>query len=58
MKSNFVVLLAVSIMLSGCMGNIFGGGKKTKLVPQAYMPEPPPMLMESTKPLNTIKPRS
>jgi hypothetical protein len=37
------------------MGNIFGGGKKTKLVPQAYMPEPPPMLMEPTKPLNTIK---
>lgn len=55
MKSNVLLLIATSIMLSGCMGNIFGGGKKTKLVPQAYMPEPPQMLMEPTKPLNTIK---
>jgi hypothetical protein len=55
MRSNLLLLVAASIMLSGCVGSIFGGREKTKLAPQAYMPEPPPTLMEPTKPLNTIK---
>lgn len=54
MKTNIIILLAISLVLSGCGGML--GGKKTRLVPQAYMPEPPPMLMEPTRPLNTIKP--
>lgn len=50
MRTLVVILLAVS--LSAC--SIFGG-KKTRLVPQAYMPEPPKILMEPPKDLKTIK---
>lgn len=45
-----VVLLGFSLMLSGCA--MF---TKTKLVPQAYMPEPPEILMRKPKELNAIK---
>lgn len=50
MRTLVVILLAVS--LSAC--SVFGG-KKTRLVPQAYMPEPPKILMEPPKDLKTIK---
>jgi hypothetical protein len=40
--------LLISLLLSGCAG-------KTKLVPQAYMPEPPEILMRAPKDLNTIR---
>lgn len=50
MRIFLAVILAVS--LSGC--SIFGG-KKTRLVPQAYMPEPPGVLMQPPKELTTIK---
>lgn len=50
MKRGLVVLLALS--LSAC--SLFGG-KKTRLVPQAYMPEPPSILMQAPKELQTIK---
>lgn len=43
-------IIPLSLALSGCA--IF----KTKLVPQAYMPEPPEILMRAPKELNTIKP--
>lgn len=49
---NIALVLTMSIALSGC--SIFGG-KKTRLVPQAYMPEPPGVLMQAPKELNTIK---
>lgn len=42
-------LVPLSLALSGCA--VF----KTKLVPQAYMPEPPEILMKAPKDLNTIK---
>lgn len=44
------VLIAslLALALAGCAG-------KTKLVPQAYMPEPPEVLMRAPKDLNTIK---
>lgn len=42
-------IIPVSLALSGCA--VF----KTKLVPQAYMPEPPEILMKAPKELNTIK---
>jgi hypothetical protein len=50
MKNVIVILLAVS--LSAC--SVFGG-KKTRLVPQAYMPEPPAILMKEPKDLKPIK---
>lgn len=50
MKTIAILLLAVS--LSAC--SVFGG-KKTRLVPQAYMPEPPGILMQAPKELKTIK---
>ena len=43
-------IIPLSLVLSGCA--VF----KTKLVPQAYMPEPPEILMRAPKDLNTIKP--
>lgn len=46
-KALWVIPLALS--LSGCA--VF----KTKLVPQAYMPEPPEILMRAPKELHTIK---
>jgi ABC-type uncharacterized transport system auxiliary subunit len=42
--------VALALTLSGCA--IF----KTKLVPQAYMPEAPEILMRAPKELHTIKP--
>ena len=47
-----VVLAIMIVSLSGC--SIFGG-KKTRLVPQAYMPEAPAILMQPPKELKTIK---
>lgn len=47
----YVIIIVAALALTGC--SIFGG-KKTRLVPQAYMPEPPAILMESPKELNTI----
>ena len=41
--------LPIALVLSGCAA-------KTKLVTQAYMPEPPEILMRAPKELNTIKP--
>ena len=46
MKQTLVLLSLV--MLAGCAG-------KTRLVPQAYMPEPPAILMQAPKELHTIK---
>lgn len=43
-----ILLLAPLLLLSGCLG-------KTHLVPQAHMPEPPQILMEKPRDLNTIK---
>jgi hypothetical protein len=43
-----LIVLLPLIMLMGCAG-------KTRLVPQAYMPEPPEILMQAPKELNTIK---
>lgn len=43
-------IIPLALALSGCA--VF----KTKLVPQAYMPEPPEILMRAPKELNTIKP--
>lgn len=47
-----VILVALVASLSAC--SMFGG-KKTRLVPQAYMPEPPAILMQAPKELKTIK---
>jgi hypothetical protein len=47
-----IIVLALAFSLSAC--SIFGG-KKTRLVPQAYMPEPPAILMKEPKKLHTIK---
>lgn len=44
-----VVLLFPLLLLTAC-------GPKIKLVPQAYMPTPPEILMREPKDLNTIKP--
>lgn len=49
MVKTFVWSLLIAFLLAGCAG-------KTKLVPQAYMPEPPEILMRAPKDLNTIKP--
>lgn len=50
MRAALIILL--SFALAGC--SMFGG-KKTRLVPQAYMPEPPAILMQAPKELHTIK---
>jgi hypothetical protein len=47
-----VLVLMVALSLSAC--SVFGG-KKTRLVPQAYMPEPPAVLMRPPGDLKTIK---
>lgn len=47
-----ITVLCMTLALSGC--SIFGG-KKTRLVPQAYMPDPPAILMKEPKKLHTIK---
>jgi len=43
-----IVILLPLLLLTGCAG-------KTRLVPQAYMPEPPAILMQAPKELHTIK---
>lgn len=43
-----IVFLLPLVLLTGCAG-------KTRLVPQAYMPEPPAILMQAPKELHTIK---
>ena len=43
-----IVFLLPLVLLTGCAG-------KTRLVPQAYMPDPPEILMRAPKELNTIK---
>ena len=43
-----IVFLLPLVLLVGCAG-------KTRLVPQAYMPEPPAILMKAPKELHTIK---
>lgn len=45
---NKLVLLAPLFLLVAC-------GPKIKLVPTAYMPTPPDILMKDPKELNTIK---
>lgn len=50
MRVSIILLMALS--LSAC--SVFGG-KKTRLVPQAYMPDPPGILMQAPKELKTIK---
>jgi hypothetical protein len=47
MKFAGIILLAA--LVSGCCTT------KTQLVPQAYMPVPPAILMQSPQDLNTIK---
>lgn len=43
-----VLIILPLVLLAGCAG-------KTRLVPQAYMPEPPAILMQAPKELHTIK---
>ena len=50
MKKCLVIILALSLSACG-----FLGGRKTRLVPQAYMPDPPSILMQAPKELQTIK---
>lgn len=50
MKKCLVIILALSLSACG-----FLGGRKTRLVPQAYMPDPPSILMLAPKELQTIK---
>ena len=45
-----ILIIPLVLALSGCA--MF---TKTKLVPQAYMPEAPEILMRKPKDLNTIK---
>lgn len=47
---NRLLIILPLVLLSGCAG-------KTRLVPQAYMPEPPAILMQEPKELHTIKPK-
>lgn len=42
------IIAAIAIALVGC-------APKTRLVPQAYMPEPPAILMQPPKDLKPIK---
>jgi hypothetical protein len=44
----YMLLLLPALLLTGC-------GGKTRLVPQAYMPEPPAILMQTPEELHTIK---
>jgi hypothetical protein len=48
MKFSGIILLA--ILVSGCCTTT-----EVRLVPQAYMPTPPEILMKSPRELNTIK---
>ena len=43
-----LLIIAPLVLLTAC-------GPKIKLVPQAYMPTPPEILMRDAKELNTIK---
>jgi hypothetical protein len=43
-----LIIILPLLLLAGCAG-------KTRLVPQAYMPEPPEILMKAPRELNTIK---
>lgn len=43
-----LLIIAPIVLLTAC-------GPKIKLVPQAYMPTPPEILMRDAKELNTIK---
>jgi hypothetical protein len=43
-----LIIILPLLLLAGCAG-------KTRLVPQAYMPEPPEILMKEPRELNTIK---
>lgn len=43
-----LLIIAPLLLLTAC-------GPKIKLVPQAYMPTPPEILMRDAKELNTIK---
>lgn len=43
-----LIVLLPLVLLMGC-------GGKTRLVPQAYMPTPPEILMKTPRDLNTIK---
>lgn len=45
---NRLFIILPLVLLAGCAG-------KTRLVPQAYMPEPPAILMQAPKELHTIK---
>lgn len=47
-----IFILPLTIALSGCA--VF----KTRLVPQAYMPDPPEILMKAPRELSTIKQKS
>lgn len=47
-----LVIITLALTLSGC--SMFSG-PKTRLVPQAYMPEAPEILMRKPKELNTIR---
>lgn len=44
-----ILLVAMALSLSAC------AGKKTVLVPQPYMPDPPSVLMQEPKELSPIK---
>lgn len=44
-----ILLVAMALSLSAC------GGKKTILVPQPYMPDPPSVLMQEPQELSPIK---
>jgi len=46
-----ILIPLISVLVTGCAAF----GPKTKLVPQAYMPEPPELLMRKPKDLKTIK---
>lgn len=43
-----LIIILPLLLLAGCAG-------KTRLVPQAYMPTPPEVLMKAPRELNTIK---
>jgi hypothetical protein len=46
--NKLIYTIPLVIALSGCAG-------KTRLTPQAYMPDPPEILMKAPKELSTIK---
>ena len=45
---NRLIMILPLVLLASC-------GGKTRLVPQAYMPTPPEVLMKAPRELNTIK---